>query len=173
MAAFEVDYPVATIENSTISFSNLSGVELKNYWDFGDGNSSELEHPQHTYNDLGEYNSQLITESEFGCLDTASFLIKILPFSVFTPNAFRPDSDIPANKYFMPVGIGAEPTRFHIKIFDRWGQVVFESDNPENKWDGKTKNGILAPMGNYVWTSNYYDIQGFEHKQNGQVLLIR
>ncbi|NQU87957.1 MAG: gliding motility-associated C-terminal domain-containing protein [Mariniphaga sp.] len=173
VAAFEVDYPIATIENSTISFTNFSGSGLINYWEFDDGNYSEAEHPRHTYYDLGEYNPQLITETKFGCLDTTEFLIKVLPFSVFTPNAFKPDSDIPENKYFMPVGIGADPTRFYIIIFDRWGQVIFESDNPENKWDGKTKNEALAPMGNYVWTSNYFDIQGFEHTQNGQVLLIR
>ena len=73
----------------------------------------------------------------------------------------------------MPVGTGADISRFYLKIYDRWGQIVFETKTPENPWDGKDKNGNDAPMGNYVWISHYFDIQGFEHNQKGQVMLIR
>ena len=73
----------------------------------------------------------------------------------------------------MPVGIGADASRFNLKIFDRWGQIMFETNSPETPWDGTTKNNDPAPMGNYVWISNFFDIQGFEHNQKGQVLLIR
>lgn len=73
----------------------------------------------------------------------------------------------------MPVGTGADPAQFNIKIYNRWGILVFESDNPGHKWDGKTGNGNDAPMGNYIWLARFKDIQGFEHTQNGQVLLIR
>ncbi|MBN1820037.1 MAG: gliding motility-associated C-terminal domain-containing protein, partial [Prolixibacteraceae bacterium] len=173
VAAFEVNYPVATIENPDITFSNLSGLAENYFWDFGDSFNSILENPQHSYSEIGEYNVNMIAESGFGCLDTTDFLIRIVPFSVFAPNAFRPDSDIPENRVFMPVGIGADPERFNIKIYTRWGTLVFESDNPEYKWDGKTLNGELAPMGNYIWKSKYYDIQGIEHNQNGYVILIR
>jgi len=173
ISTFEVDYPVALLEHSKITFTNLSEFANYYFWDFGDQTTSTEENPAHTYTELGEFNSQLFVESEFGCLDTSEFLIKILPFSVFTPNAFRPDSEIPENRTFMPVGVGADENQFNLKIFDRWGQIVFETNTPANPWDGTTKNGNKASMGNYVWISNYYDIQGFEHKQKGQVLLIR
>ena len=127
----------------------------------------------HTYTELGEFLAQLYVESEFGCKDTTEFLIKILPFNVFTPNAFRPDSEITENRTFMPVGVGADMSRFKLKIFDRWGQLVFETDTPENPWDGTTKKGTSAPMGNYIWISHFYDVQGYEHNQKGQVILIR
>mgnify|MGYP001147738070 CR=1 FL=1 len=144
-----------------------------NYWDFGDNEISSEENPRHTYKDLGEYISQLIVESEYGCLDTTNFEIKILPFSVYTPNAFRPESEIAENRTFLPVGTGADRNRFSLKIYDRWGQIVFETDSPDLPWDGKLRNGNPAPMGNYIWQAQYFDIQNFKHNQKGQVLLIR
>lgn len=173
VASFEVDYPVALLEHPDITFTNLSTSADYFLWDFGDDQTSNETNPMHTYTQLGEYSSKLFAESVFGCKDTSQFEIKILPFSVFTPNAFRPDSDIPENRTFMPVGIGADASRFNFKVFDRWGQVMFESNTPEHHWKGTNKKGEPAPMGNYVWISHYYDIQGFEHNQKGQVLLIR
>jgi len=172
-ASFEVDYPVALLAHSEITYTNFSESADYFNWDFGDYKISSEKNPVHNFLELGEFNSQLIVESEFGCKDTSSFLITILPFSVFTPNAFRPDSPIDENRTFMPVGVGADLSRFQLKIFDRWGQIVFETNTPEHHWDGTTKNNSQAPMGNYVWVSHYFDIQGYEHNQKGQVLLIR
>jgi gliding motility-associated-like protein len=73
----------------------------------------------------------------------------------------------------MPLGTGADNSTFSMKIYDRWGQIVFESKSFEEPWDGTMKNGKPAPMGNYIWVSHFFDIQGFEHNQKGQVLLIR
>ncbi len=173
LSAFEVDYPVALLEHSTITYTNLSEFASYYFWDFGDNFTSVEENPQHTFTELGEFNNLLFAESEFSCKDTSEFLIKILPFSVFTPNAFRPDSPIEENRTFMPVGVGADPTRFDLQIYDRWGKIVFETNSPDNPWDGKTKGGENASMGNYIWISHYYDIQGFEHNQKGQVVLVR
>ncbi|WP_163323092.1 PKD domain-containing protein [Draconibacterium mangrovi] len=173
VADFEVDYPVALLEHADISFTNHSLSADYSTWDFGDLVTSSDENPTHQYTELGEYLAQLISESDFGCKDTSEFLITILPFSVHTPNAFRPDSEIPENRTFMPVGLGADVDRFNLQIFDRWGQLIFESDTPDNTWDGTTKKGEPAPKGNYVWISHYFDIQGYEHDQKGQVLLIR
>jgi gliding motility-associated-like protein len=173
VAAYDVDYPVALIEHADISFFNHSELAIKYFWEFGDEQQSDEFEPIHKYTELGEYTSQLFVESEFGCKDTSELLIKILPFSVYTPNAFRPNSTIEENRTFMPVGTGADISRFSLKIYDRWGQIVFETTTPENPWDGKDKNGNDAPMGNYVWISHYFDIQGFEHNQKGQVMLVR
>ncbi len=173
IAAFVVDYPVALIEHATITYTDSSQLATIYSWDFGDDETSAEINPVHTFTALGEYNSQLFVESDFGCKDTSELLIKVLPFSVFTPNAFRPDSDIPENRTFMPVGVGADISRFNLKIYNRLGQLVFETQTPENPWDGTAQNGTAAPMGNYVWISHYFDIQGFEHDQKGQVILVR
>ena len=172
-AKFDVDYPVAIIEHATLRFTNLSlDVDIFN-WDFGDGTTSAEKNPQHTFVAINKYPVELNVESEFGCRDTAMMEIEILPFNVHTPNAFRPDSDIPENREFMPVGVGIDPNVFQLQIFNRWGELVFESNNPEHKWDGNTKNSNPAPMGNYLWKAEFADIQGFQHSMKGQVLLIR
>jgi hypothetical protein len=115
----------------------------------------------------------LIAESINECRDTAEQTITILPFSVYAPNAFRPDSPVEENRIFRPVGTGADPSRFNLKIYNRWGQIVFRTESPDDYWDGHTPVGRQAPMANYIWIAQYFDIQGFKHEQKGQVLLIR
>jgi gliding motility-associated-like protein len=173
LAKFDVDYPVAIIEHATLHFTNLSlEVDIFN-WDFGDGFTSTEKNPQHTFTAINNYPVELIVESEFGCIDTTMMEIEILPFNVYTPNAFRPDSDIAKNREFMPVGIGVDPAVFQLQIFNRWGEMIFESNSPNHKWDGKLKNDNPAPMGNYIWKAEFADIQGFQHSIKGQIMLIR
>jgi PKD repeat protein len=172
-AKFEVDYPVALIDNANIRFINYAERAVNYFWDFGDGATSEDFEPVHSYTQLGDYNTRLIAESIYGCLDTFELGLKIIPSTVYSPNAFRPGSDIAENQTFMPVGAGVDPSRFNLKIFNRWGDLVFETSSLYTPWDGTLKNGKDAPQGNYVWISKYYDIQGFEHNEKGQVLLIR
>ena len=173
IAKFDVDFPVAIIEHATLHFTNLSmDVDMFN-WDFGDGGTSTEKNPQHTYTIVNKYPVELIVESEFGCIDTGMMEIEIVPFNVYTPNAFRPDSDIPENREFMPVGVGVDPEVFQLLIFNRWGEIVFESNSPDYKWDGTTKSNNPAPIGNYIWKAEFADIQGFQHSMKGQVLLIR
>ncbi len=172
-ADFRVNFPIAMIEHSEITFTNLSENASYYYWDFGDDGFSNEINPVHTFENLGEFNTRLIAESENSCTDTTEFLITILPTSTYTPNAFRPDSPIEINRTFLPVGKNAYQLNFNLKIYDRWGQLVFETTSTSNPWDGTTKNGNPAPTGNYIWIANYIDIQGFEHHQKGQVLLLR
>jgi gliding motility-associated-like protein len=172
-AQFEVDYAVAIIEHATINFTNLTPlIDIFN-WDFADGTTSTDENPQHTFGTLGKFSVELIVESEFGCIDTGTMEIEILPFNVYTPNAFRPDSDIDENREFMPVGVGVDPNDFQLQIYNRWGEVIFESKSPDYKWNGTSKNNQPAPMGNYIWKADFADIQGFKHSMKGQIMLIR
>ena len=172
-AAFEVDFPVAILEQANLSFTNQTVDVNKFTWDFGDGGNSVIENPQHRYSALGKYAVSLEVESQYGCRDTFLSTVEILPFTVYTPNAFRPDSEIAENRYFMPVTVGVDPSDFLLIIFNRWGEPVFESHSPENKWDGTVKKSGKAPAGNYVWKAEFADVQGFRHSMKGQVLLIR
>lgn len=172
-AKFEVDYPVALIDNANIRFINYSERAVKYFWDFGDGETSEEFERVHAYSDLGEYSARLYAESVHGCADTFELMINIIPSIVYAPNAFRPDSEIAENQTFMPVEAGVDPARFNLKIYNRWGELIFETSSLFTPWDGTLKNGNDAPQGNYVWISKYYDIQGIERNEKGQVLLIR
>jgi len=106
-------------------------------------------------------------------MDTITSRVKIIPFSFYTPNAFRPDSELPENRIFQPIKEGIDPEKFHLRIFNRTGSTVFESSNPETGWDGKMRNGILAEPGVFVWIVEYSDVQGYGHQQKGTVMLVR
>ncbi len=172
-ANFKVNFPVAMIEHSDITFTNMSVNASYYYWDFGDNQFSNEINPIHTFESLGEFTTELIAEAESGCTDTTDFLVTILPTSSYTPNAFRPDSPIEVNRTFMPVGKNAYQFNFKLKVYDRWGQLIFETTSTDYPWDGTTQDGNPAPTGNYIWISDFIDVQGFEHHQKGQVLLLR
>jgi PKD repeat protein len=170
---FDQNYKVATLEHPDISFSNLSEGAVKYFWDFGDGASSEELSPEHKYAKIGEYQVVLQVYSDFGCTDTISSKVKIIPFTFFVPNAFRPDSDIPENQIFLPIREGIDPEKYKFEIFNRIGSTVFITRNPENGWTGNMTNNSKAEPGIYVWIVQYSDIQGYEHLQKGTVMLVR
>jgi PKD repeat protein len=173
VASFDVDFQVALLGQSDLKFTNNSLLSDQFHWDFGDGSTSSGRNLHHQFMATGSYPVVLMAESSFGCRDTAYMTIEILPFDVYTPNAFRPDSHIPENRYFMPITIGVDPKAFHMLVYNRWGALVFESRDPELKWDGRLRNSHEAPMGNYIWKVEYTDIQGYVHTRQGQVMLIR
>ena len=170
---FDQNYKVATLEHPDISFSNQSEKAAKFYWDFGDGSSSEEISPEHKYANIGEYQVLLRAYTDFGCTDTISSMVKIIPFSFFVPNAFRPDSDIPENQIFIPIREGIDPEKYKFEIFNRFGSTIFTTRNPDNGWDGSMTNHSKAEPGIYVWIVQYTDIQGYEHLQKGTVMLVR
>jgi PKD repeat protein len=172
-ANIRIDYPVAMIENARIKFTNRTPDADYFTWDFGDGTFSEEYHSVHTYTEPGEYLAKLIAETTYGCLDTAGVTITVLPSAVFTPNAFRPSSPVEENRTFMPVTEGIDPYRFKLSVYNRQGRLIFETESPNKAWDGNMPDGRPALMGNYIWIARFFDIQGIEREQKGQVLLIR
>lgn len=172
-ADFSVDNSRVPLDDPWIQFYNHSQFGDSFTWDFGDGQSATDFEPLHQYNNLGQYEALLIVDSYLGCSDTISMLLQVLLNGVTAPNAFRPSSDISANRVFLPKGLGLFGGSFKLQIFDRWGQVVFETTSADNPWDGRDKSGKDAPMGNYIWLVKYADIDGSERTDKGQILLIR
>jgi gliding motility-associated-like protein len=86
------------------------------------------------------------------------------------PNAFRPDSPLEENRVFLP-GIIDHVDEYHLMIFNRWGELIFESHNQEIGWDGYYK-GEPAKQDVYIWkvTGNYSDGKGFS--KTGDVTLM-
>ena len=160
------DFIVDPIEISTIdptaNFVNES-VGATNYlWDFGDmmGSSTE-EHPSYTYNpdSPGIYNVQLIAISENGCRDTTVKAIRIGEAVIFyVPNAFTPDNN-GVNEVFQPVFTsGFDPYNYHLTIFNRWGEIIFESFNAAVGWNG-TYGGEVVKDGVYIWKIEFRELE--------------
>ncbi|MDD4217532.1 MAG: gliding motility-associated C-terminal domain-containing protein [Bacteroidales bacterium] len=129
----------------------------------------------------------LISQNEYGCTDTAIRNITIRSeHTVWAPTAFTPNGD-GINDCFRVCGIGINRHTFDIKIYNRWGELVFASDNfdPEadcsscgaGAWDG-TKGSRNAgdkylPNGIYYWNVRFTDLDQIGHEQQGNIQLIR
>ncbi len=92
------------------------------------------------------------------------------PCALVLPSAFTPNGD-EENDTFV-VNSPCELQSFSIQIYNRWGNVVFESDDLENSWDGMAKKEE-SPSGVYVYHLEYTLIDGTEHELNGSVVLVR
>ncbi len=88
------------------------------------------------------------------------------------PNAFKPDSDYEINRIFLPIVKNVEPSSYLFTIYNRWGQLVFETNDPSQGWDG-SRNGSISPGGIYAYLVTYSDYNGNTFQQRGAVTLLR
>jgi gliding motility-associated-like protein len=144
--------PVSTLE-PIIPFINTSTGATSYVWDFGDSSSLSYEiDPTHTYGSFeATYLVTLIAISDAGCVDTTTVPVQVQEELIYyIPNSFSPDAD-PYNNVFEPIfSSGFNPKGYTLLIFDRWGEILFESHNTEVGWDG-TYNGSIVQDGTYIW----------------------
>jgi len=164
--------PFETIASQgTITFNNESesSESLFYNWDFGDGNTSEQASPAHIYNEVGVYLVKLLAITPNGCENTIEKEIIIHPDAdVFPPNAFTPDGD-GLNDVFEIKSVGV--SKYNLKIFSRWGELLYEANNLEDNWDGRA-NGQLVPKGTYAYQMAYESVIGKTFYKRGTVTVI-
>ena len=172
-AAFTVMPQIATITNPVISIKNLSIGANFWTWNFGDSDTSQVINPiPHTYADTGTYYITLITGNQYGCFDSALQTIVIEPdFMVYIPNAFTPNND-DVNDFFTAKGEFIE--YFEMSIFDRWGNLIFFSDNINKPWNGKANRGNEISQDDvYIYSIMINDFKKTKHKYKGIVTLLK
>jgi large repetitive protein len=176
VAAFGSSPDNATMVNPVIFFSDSSTGAAAWNWSFGDllNSASTDQNPSFAYPSPGCYQVTLTVTSADGCTDIATDSVCIgLEATLFVPNAFTPNGD-GDNEIFLPLGIGIEPIDYHLYIFDRWGNLIFESDNPLVGWDGRANGGTnIAQEDVYVWRLKCVDVTGQKHNKLGTVTLIK
>ena len=150
----------------------------------GDGNFATVQDPMHTYTHPGVYEVQLVVNTANSCSDTVIGTVTIKQEQTFyAPTAFSPGSGF-TNNYWYPKGIGIDPENYHLWIYDRWGQVVFETDKypsgteyrqeMEGGWNGRYNNtGKWVPPDVYTWLVILRDVNGEEHQYVGQLTIIK
>ena len=129
--------PPTTTPTTNINFSDLSSVTSGNistwYWSFGDGDTSQTQNPVHQYALPGTYNVCLVVYAGV-CVDSICRVYVVEPLDVIVPNVITPNGDgkndslIFKNLEFFP--------NSDLKIYDRWGKLVYESPNYINDWQG-------------------------------------
>jgi len=91
---------------------------------------------------------------------------------MYIPTGFTPDYD-GKNEIFVAKGNGISDEGFVMRIYDRWGEEIFISDDIHKGWNGKVKNGSYGKPGIYPYLINFIDIYGVPHERSGTVALIR
>ncbi|MBK8500525.1 MAG: gliding motility-associated C-terminal domain-containing protein [Flavobacteriales bacterium] len=138
------------------------------YWEFGDGDTTHVRDPWHTYTSMDAFTITLISDRGTMCADTAQQTLYagygIIPVAWFIPNAFTPNGDgINDELRIKGPEVCASPV---MSIFDKWGEPVWEGDATSG-WDG-TVNGTPVPDGPYVYVLN-----GKFSRTHGYIMLLR
>jgi len=140
--------------NPTAEFLNASQNADWYEWYFEQGSPSysneESPFVDFPIGEIGLYEATLIAHSDLGCSDSITKLVEVGPEVVlYVPNTFTPDGD-GFNEKWRPYIDGINVQQFHLMVFNRWGEVMWESFNPEASWDG-TYGGKVVKTGTYVW----------------------
>jgi len=143
---------------SLVDFENFSINADSYFWEFDNLGTSEEENPSFSFGggeDLN-YEVKLIAYNEFGCADTAYSFFQIDEKLVYyIPNAFTPTIN-DFNLTFKPQFYsGLDIMNYHLTIFNRWGEIIFESHNEEVGWDGRYGDRDFVEQGVYIWRIEY------------------
>lgn len=154
-ASFDASNYNVTNLNTEVIFNNSSTNASSYVWSFGDesANSSAV-NPIHVFpsEESGVYTVTLIATSSMGCVDTAYATITVSEEVIFyVPNTFTPDDD-DYNETFKPVFTsGFNPFDFTMLIFNRWGEIIFESHDASVGWDATYSGRYPVQDGTYTW----------------------
>ena len=175
VAAFYATPPTSTILSPVINFVDASNSAASWNWDFGAGQGTSTDqNPSHSFDEADCYQVSLTVASVDGCTSNTTLEVCITPdIAIYVPNGFTPNND-GLNDVFMPASTGIDPEHFEMYIFDRWGSVVFYTNDISIGWDGRPmgKSGVCQ-IDSYVWKINTGDIMGNSHTLIGQVSLLR
>jgi len=151
---YEID-----VIDTRVYFSNSTIYADTYSWSFGDASATSDEiDPEHMYEPIGNrnYTVTLTATNENGCEDETQQVIYIKDVLLYhIPNAFTPDGDT-FNESFKPVFVsGLDIYDYHLMIFNRWGEIVFESFNADFGWDGYYGSEGLVDDGVYIWKMEF------------------
>ena len=167
------DFEVASkplFNDLLVTFVNLTKNGDQYQWDFGDGNTSLMVHPNNTYDEPGSYMVYLLAIDKKGCRDSIWKPIQIEEeYYVYVPNTFTPDGGR-MNEYFKASTIGI--TDLEIIICNRWGEIVFQSKDQYFRWDGMY-NDVPVQDGIYAYKINCVTNSGKTLNFIGHVGIIR
>ena len=157
-------------ENTPTQFTNQSTGASSYIWNFGDGSTSTDINPVYQFTSTGTFDVCLQAINPAGCIDTFCLNVtaRIVPLldvpNAFTPGKFGKNSVVKVEGF----GIG----KMAWKIYNRWGQLVFQSANKSDGWDGTFK-GTLQPIDVYTYTLDVQFTDGTKYKKTGDITLLR
>ncbi len=157
-----------------VIFTDQSTGAASWFWDFGTGDTSTDPNPIYSYPDTGMFEVILEVTHVDGCTDTMSKIIDVVPrFTYFLPNAFTPNFDA-VNDGFRGGGIFYGIEQFEMRIFNRWGEEVFQTNDPNVAWNGQKNNtGKDVQNGVYIYLVNILGSRNQKFEYKGFATLVR
>jgi gliding motility-associated-like protein len=173
LASFNPSANLISEFNTEVDFENTTTGASSYSWNFGTGATDDVttdENPTYNYEgqDIGNYTVTLIATSPLGCTDTATSIIQIYEELIFyVPNTFTPDFDN-FNQTFQPIFTsGFDPYDYTLLIFNRWGEIIFESHDATIGWNGSYGSNQEIEMvqdGTYTWKIEFKVTKNDERK---------
>jgi gliding motility-associated-like protein len=168
-----------------VTFVNYSQFADDYFWHFGDGVTSRESNPQHLYQESGIFYPWLVVSTVLGCFDTAYSQVPVNAIEVgqvqvpnaFTPNPFGPtggyfDPQAFDNEVFFPILSGVSASNFTLSIFNRWGELIFETHDVGQGWDGYYRER-MCQQDVYVWKVRGEYANGEKFTKVGDVTLVQ
>ena len=172
IAIATVDEEVKRIRTAKFKFENLS-LEIDSLnWIFEEEIVGTTEDYYFTLQDTGIFIMNLEVFNSYGCVDTTDISVRVTPeFYAYFPNSFTPNDDGMNDNWFPVIGYGLKS--YQLFIFNRWGELIFETDNYEEHWDGFQNNSDKkAQDGVYTYKSVIIDDLDKEHVFIGHISLV-
>lgn len=164
---FTANPNVLSSTSETINFTNTTMGAISYVWEYGDGQTSTVFEEPHFYNGISENMLVSLTASTaLGCTTTYELSLPVISDPIYyVPNTFTPDQDEHNQTWFPVFTTGFDPYNFNLKIFNRWGELVWESNNALGEWDGTYgADGRKIQAGIYTWIIQYSNKETDEKK---------
>ena len=177
IASFATAPVEATLPNTTFKFDNTTIDGSQYFWTFDIFGTSEEPEPTFSFpfNQRGFYEVKILASNQYGCVDSTERQVIVRDeIQIFIPNSFTPDYD-GINDVWQISGAGFRQDGFKVEIFNRWGDLVYYSEDPYMAWTGNHKNGeYFAPDGIYLYRLVVRDIENdVNYKYEGHLNLFR
>lgn len=172
-AGFSMNKIETTICESRVQFYDESQGAMKWIYYMNENNAFLSDSaPAFTFQTPGMHYPEQVVFNEFGCSDTTKMQLIVEPFTVFVPNTFTPDENQFNNTFNAVVGL--EPVSWNMRIYNRWGQLIFETNDYQEAWDG-TYKGKLCQEDIYSYVIQFTSCAPVANAEEltGHVLLIK
>jgi gliding motility-associated-like protein len=172
ISKYKIDKAEADICHSTIQFTDQSEGGLTYFYMFDNIEGTTEQNPSYTFKADGMFYPKQYVTNEFLCVDSSFEQVTILPYTVYIPNTFTPDGDEYNNEFKVVSYLPANSWDF--KIYNRWGEIIFETKEQDDFWDGTYKGQkVLDGIYTYYLIYESCESSANTHELTGFVALIR
>ena len=170
-AGFDITPNEVDILSPTVTYSSVNTNGVDCFYNFGDGGSTSNCEGEYTFSDGGLFQVIQTVVNAAGCTSTANGEVAVSGSVFYAPSAFTPNND-GVNDVWLPVALGV--TSYQLQIFNRWGQLVWESMDPAEGWLGSTTMGSHYLIdGLYHYQAKIEDQLRYPRTYAGSIQLLR